>query len=279
MPIPSANLGRCFDAAASPDKIAIIDLFGGRERCSTYRQLDERMNRVASMFTRLGVRPGERVAMLIGNRVEFIELFFGAMRAGAIPLLLNTRLSADTLEHLIDGAACALAVFDPSCNRDALSIASRISARHRMLRDQTKEGFLAFEEEMAKPAPPVEPASPEPAIPEVSMSATTGLPDQPANASAAGESGFSIKVTSRLVDVGLVAYDKKGHPVTDLKPEDLEVYDDGHKQESRSFGLAESSKPGVPATPTVQNTATAPTTESTITRPSTCAPCRPVIVK
>ena len=56
------NLGFFFDqsAARRPDKVAIIDLFGGRERCATYRQLDERMNGVASMLARLGVVPGER---------------------------------------------------------------------------------------------------------------------------------------------------------------------------------------------------------------------------
>src|SRR6266852_2762669 len=97
------NLGFFFDETVQriPDKVAIIDLFGGKERTSSYRQLDERMNRVASMLARLDVRPGERVAMLIGNRVEFIEFFFGAMRAGAIPLPLSTRLAADTLEGLI----------------------------------------------------------------------------------------------------------------------------------------------------------------------------------
>src|SRR6185295_7884099 len=97
------NLGFFFDATVRrlPDKVAIIDLFGGRERTSTYGQLDERMDRVASMLARLGVRPGERVAMLVGNRVEFIEFFFGAMRAGTIPLLLNTRLAASTIEGLI----------------------------------------------------------------------------------------------------------------------------------------------------------------------------------
>jgi acyl-CoA synthetase (AMP-forming)/AMP-acid ligase II len=120
------NLGFFFDQSVArvPDKIAIIDLFGGRERCATYRQLDERMNGVASMLARLGVTPGERVAMLIGNRTEFIEFFFGSMRAGAIPLPLNTRLAADTLEHIIVDAACALAVVDPSSHRDARAIAS-----------------------------------------------------------------------------------------------------------------------------------------------------------
>src|ERR1700736_866219 len=110
------NLGFFFDDAIRrlPDKVAIIDLFGGRERRVTYRQLDERMDGVASMLARLGVRPGERVAMLIGNRVEFVEFFFGSMRAGAIPLPLNTRLAAGTLDEIIMEAACALAGVDPS---------------------------------------------------------------------------------------------------------------------------------------------------------------------
>src|SRR5262245_51009791 len=105
------NLGYFFDASVRrlPDKVAIIDLFGGRERTSTYRQLDARMDRVASMLARLGIKPGERVAMLIGNRTEFIECFFGAMRAGAIPLPLNVRLAPDTLERIVKDAGCVLA--------------------------------------------------------------------------------------------------------------------------------------------------------------------------
>ncbi len=85
-------------------------------------------------------------------------------------------------------------------------------------------------------APPAAPA--EPAIPEVSMSAATGVPDQPTNTPEPAGDGYSLKVTSRLVDVGLVAYDKKGHPVTDLKAGDLEIYDNGRKEEIRSFGLS-----------------------------------------
>src|SRR5215471_7599759 len=145
------NLGFFFDQSVArlPDKVAIIDLFGGRERTSSYRQLDARMDAVARMLARLGVRPGERVAMLIGNRTEFIEFFFGAMRAGAIPLPLNTRLAGATLEHIIADAACALAVVDPTSNRDALAIAERAPLRHRLLLDQERAGFLSFETELA----------------------------------------------------------------------------------------------------------------------------------
>jgi long-chain acyl-CoA synthetase len=151
------NLGYFFDASVRrlPDKVAIFDLHGGTERRSTYRQLDQRMDRAAEMLARLGVRAGDRIAMLVGNRTEFIEFFFGSMRMGAIPLLLNTRLSASTLEQLIADAGCKLGLFDPGCNRNALAIASRVPVR--LLLDQDGDGFLSFEQELAKPAPAVVP--------------------------------------------------------------------------------------------------------------------------
>src|SRR5436190_1234364 len=139
----SKNLGFFFDQSIKrlPDKVAVIDLFGGRERRATFRQLDDRMDAVASMLARLGVRPGERIAMLVGNRTEFIEFFFGAMRAGAIPLPLNIRLAGDTLAHIIADAACALAIVDPASNRDALALAQRLPLRQRLLLDGDEAGF------------------------------------------------------------------------------------------------------------------------------------------
>jgi long-chain acyl-CoA synthetase len=153
------NLGFFFDGALArtPDKVAIIDLHGGGERCSTYRRLDARMDAVARLLARLGVEPGERVGMLAGNRVEFIEFFFGAMRAGAIPVPLNTRLAADTLRHIFTDAGCTLALVDPGCNRDALSVAMDVPLRHRLVLDEVHPRFLSFEDEMTQPAPAVPP--------------------------------------------------------------------------------------------------------------------------
>ena len=86
-----------------------------------------------------------------------------------------------------------------------------------------------------EPAPPP-PAPVEPVIPEISLNAATDLPDKPASEPPSQDAGYSLKVTSRLVDIGLVASDKKGHPIKDLKPADIEIYDNGQKQEIRFFG-------------------------------------------
>jgi len=178
-PNRARNLGFFFDAAvrARPDKVAVIDLFGGRERQITYRALDARMDRVAAMLAGLGARGGERIGVLVGNRVEFLEVFFGAMRMGAIPVILNTRLAADTLMAVFAEAGCRIAVIDPGCSRHAVATANNLPLAHRIalahvpakwepvrrqehapIDDSAPPGFLAYEDALAAagapPAPP-----------------------------------------------------------------------------------------------------------------------------
>jgi VWFA-related protein len=87
-------------------------------------------------------------------------------------------------------------------------------------------------------APTPAPA-PEPAVAEITVAQATGLPDSPAIPTAASpDTSPPLRVTVRLVDISVVAYDKKGHPVTNLKPEDFEIYDNGLKQKMQSFSQA-----------------------------------------
>ena len=116
-------------------------------------------------------------------------------------------------------------------------------------------------------APP--PAPVEPVIPEISMNAATDLPDKPVSTQQPQEPGYSLKVTSRLVDIGLVASDKKGHPVKDLKPADIEIYDNGQKQELRFFAEFVGGPPAVAPAPA---NATAPAPEHAFTNSAGATP-------
>ncbi|HEY1897902.1 MAG TPA: VWA domain-containing protein [Terracidiphilus sp.] len=71
------------------------------------------------------------------------------------------------------------------------------------------------------------------------------------------------RTTTRLVDVGLVAYDKKGHPITDLKQSDFEIYDNGHKLEIKYF--AQASQVTAPAVATPSGPAASAPVEEVIT--------------
>jgi len=101
----------------------------------------------------------------------------------------------------------------------------------------------------AEPAPRAAVPPPPPA-PEMSMTDSADVPNAPAHLqSGAPGSEFTLRTTTRLVDVGLVAYDKKGLPVTDLKQSDFDIYDNGRKQEIKYFAQASQIAPPAPATP------------------------------
>jgi long-chain acyl-CoA synthetase len=129
--VKKTNLGYFFSdsVARYPDKVAVIDLHGGAERQITYAQLDERADRVAGLLHGLGVKPGERVGMIVGNRVEFLEIFFGAMRAGAIPVAINTRLARDTLKFILEDAECKAVFVEPEVHPDAMAVSASVPGR------------------------------------------------------------------------------------------------------------------------------------------------------
>jgi VWFA-related protein len=94
--------------------------------------------------------------------------------------------------------------------------------------------------------PPIAAAPAVPSTPEISFVSPSDLPLTPAiPAVASTPSRFSLRVSTRLVDIGVTAYDKKGRPITDLARDDLVVSDNGKKQGIRSFSrsCAESAAP------------------------------------
>lgn len=78
------------------DKTAIV--FG--ERRLSYREMDNASNRMAHALKELGVSKGDRVAMLVSNRPEFIIVFFGIVKLGAITVPLDTKYKYDELAAL-----------------------------------------------------------------------------------------------------------------------------------------------------------------------------------
>lgn len=62
-----------------------------------------------------------------------------------------------------------------------------------------------------------------------------GAPNEPAKPAAATSGNFTLQVSTRLVDLGLIAMDKHGKPIADLKPNEIELYDNGRKQQIAAF--------------------------------------------
>src|SRR3982751_6442647 len=67
----------------------------------TYGDLQKQSCRVANMLRRLGVRREERVAMIMLDTVDFPSVFLGAIRAGIVPVPLNTLLNSDQYAYIL----------------------------------------------------------------------------------------------------------------------------------------------------------------------------------
>lgn len=91
-------------------KTAFIEA-DGRQRRLTYAQLHAQAGQFAGALVRHGVRREERVAMIVRDQVEWPVVFWGAMKMGAVPVPLNTLLSADVYETILaDSRASVLVV-------------------------------------------------------------------------------------------------------------------------------------------------------------------------
>jgi len=98
-------------AKASPDKEALYDAIENRRY--SYRELAGEINRMAHFLqTDLGIQKGDRVACLALNRAEYIVLFFGLGRLGAVMVPLNFRLAKNEFIYFLEDAAPKAMFFD-----------------------------------------------------------------------------------------------------------------------------------------------------------------------
>ena len=149
------NIGYFSWAAAKdwPDALAIIDLSRDPPVEITYRRLEERLDRMAALTRRLGLVPGDRLAMAVGNRFEFIEAMYGAMRAGIVPVPLNTRQAPDGLDYIVKDAGCVAALVEPQACPAAVAVMDRAGLHVRLGLGSVPPGWLDYERElMATPA-------------------------------------------------------------------------------------------------------------------------------
>ncbi|MBI5120248.1 MAG: benzoate-CoA ligase family protein [Rhodospirillales bacterium] len=77
----------------------------------TYAQLAANVNRTANLLRSLEIVPGQRLLMVVKDCAEFFYLFWGAIKAGVVPVPLNTLLRANDYAYMIDDSGAATFVY------------------------------------------------------------------------------------------------------------------------------------------------------------------------
>jgi acyl-CoA synthetase (AMP-forming)/AMP-acid ligase II len=97
-------------AERSPDQVALC----WHHQTISYRTLDDRVDAAAAALQGLGVSPGDRVALVLGNVPAFVEAHFATLRAGGTVVPLNTGLTADELDHALTDSGARVVVAMPA---------------------------------------------------------------------------------------------------------------------------------------------------------------------
>ncbi|MBI5014808.1 MAG: AMP-binding protein [Deltaproteobacteria bacterium] len=86
--------------------------FHFQDRGYSYRDLERESDRVAAGLQALGIGKGDKVAILMGNRPEFLFLWFGLCKLGAVEVPINTAHRGDILSYMFAQADCRLVVVE-----------------------------------------------------------------------------------------------------------------------------------------------------------------------
>jgi acyl-CoA synthetase (AMP-forming)/AMP-acid ligase II len=159
-------------AARNPDGEALVC---GDERM-TWREVAQRAAQIAAGFRNLGLQPGDRVAVLLGNRIEFVLALFGAAHGGLIAVMLGTRQQKPEIAYVLTDCGAKLIIYEDSLADRVPEPAAVPDLQYRVSIDGAP-GVLAFRDLIAAEAAPSPVAVPEE---ETAMilytSGTTGKP-------------------------------------------------------------------------------------------------------
>ncbi len=79
----------------------------------TWEQFWKRANRFANLLLSRGCRKGDKVSILMMNSIEWLPIYFGILKAGAVAVPLNYRYTADEIKYCLDKSDSSMLIFGP----------------------------------------------------------------------------------------------------------------------------------------------------------------------
>jgi long-chain acyl-CoA synthetase len=121
----------------------------------TYRELDERVHRLAAGLQGLGLRHGEHIAVLSANGHRYMETYLAGALAGLVVAPINTRLSPRETAFILNDAEIGALLVGPGClhTLEAMQDALETVRQVIVLDDTAGEDQLAYEELLARSDP------------------------------------------------------------------------------------------------------------------------------
>jgi fatty-acyl-CoA synthase len=122
------------------------------EKRLTYGELNTRANRLANALLDGGIKVGDRVAALMYNCSEYIELYFAASKIGAVLVPLNFRLVARELQFALNDSGSSVLVLGPEFAELVQTVRPELKSVRGciMVSDSAPEGMASYEEVLSR---------------------------------------------------------------------------------------------------------------------------------
>ena len=127
------------------------------ERSFTNRQFNERVNRMAHALTDWGVGRGERIAVLMTNTSEFLEIFFACAKTGGIMAPLNFRLAVPELAYILRDCTPRVFIYSADFAAKVEELKAALGGSIRFFRHSSAEGADPLLADLLTPFPMAEP--------------------------------------------------------------------------------------------------------------------------
>lgn len=79
----------------------------------TWKEFDKKANRVANLLLSRGIKKGDKVSILLMNCLEWLPIYFGILKAGAVAVPLNYRYTADEIKYCVELSDSDVLIFGP----------------------------------------------------------------------------------------------------------------------------------------------------------------------
>ncbi len=133
-------------ARATPDKAAVIMSSG---ETVTYAELDAEANRLARVFRRHGLEPGDHIALCLENHRNFLSICWGAHYAGLVYTAMSSRLTTEEMDYIIDNCGAQAFITSNYKREQAAEVELGDRVVLRLMLDGAIDGYDSYEEAVA----------------------------------------------------------------------------------------------------------------------------------
>jgi long-chain acyl-CoA synthetase len=106
------NLGNLIHPNCDLNKIALIDLSSDTPESFSFGDIDRLSNAVARGLDIKKIKAGDRIAIVSDNSSNLIVTFFGSLRLGAVPILINSKLTESQIQNILTSSQSKLVFTD-----------------------------------------------------------------------------------------------------------------------------------------------------------------------